>query len=62
MSQAAKENQMLEFQSQPTLKGSQPLSKDEICNQVLGRRLGYSKGLGWDPSQRPAGQRVQAVR
>ncbi|TYK11936.1 potassium transporter 19-like [Cucumis melo var. makuwa] len=28
---------------------SQPLSRDEICDQVLGRRLGYSKGLGWEP-------------
>ncbi|TYK27686.1 CACTA en-spm transposon protein [Cucumis melo var. makuwa] len=29
--------------------GSQPLSKDEICDQVLGRRPGYLKGLGWGP-------------
>uniref|UniRef100_A0A9I9ECQ0 CACTA en-spm transposon protein n=1 Tax=Cucumis melo TaxID=3656 RepID=A0A9I9ECQ0_CUCME len=51
MSQAAEDahNQMLELQSQPTLEGSQPLSEDEICDQVLGRRLGYSKGLGWGP-------------
>ncbi|KAA0056012.1 CACTA en-spm transposon protein [Cucumis melo var. makuwa] len=42
-------NQMLELQSQPTLEGSQPLSEDEICDQVLGRRPGYSKGLGWGP-------------
>uniref|UniRef100_A0A9I9EBD9 Zinc finger protein ZPR1-like protein n=1 Tax=Cucumis melo TaxID=3656 RepID=A0A9I9EBD9_CUCME len=40
---------MLELQSQPTPKGSQPLSEDEICDQVLGRRPGYSKGLGWGP-------------
>ncbi|KAA0038349.1 CACTA en-spm transposon protein [Cucumis melo var. makuwa] len=40
-------NQMLELQSQPTLEGSQPLSEDEICDQVLGRRPGYSKGLSW---------------
>ncbi|KAA0040995.1 zinc finger protein ZPR1-like protein [Cucumis melo var. makuwa] len=40
---------MLELQSQPTLEGSQPLSEDEICDQVLGRRPGYSKGLGWGP-------------
>ncbi|TYK02259.1 CACTA en-spm transposon protein [Cucumis melo var. makuwa] len=32
--------------SQPILEGSQPLSGDEICDQVLGRRPGYSKGLG----------------
>ncbi|KAA0048279.1 CACTA en-spm transposon protein [Cucumis melo var. makuwa] len=42
-------NQMLEIQSQPTPEGSQPLSEDEICDQVLGRRLGYLKGLGWGP-------------
>ncbi|TYK23194.1 CACTA en-spm transposon protein [Cucumis melo var. makuwa] len=42
-------NQMLELQSQPTPEGSQPLSEDEICDQVLGRRPGYSKDLGWGP-------------
>uniref|UniRef100_A0A9I9EHK8 CACTA en-spm transposon protein n=1 Tax=Cucumis melo TaxID=3656 RepID=A0A9I9EHK8_CUCME len=42
-------NQMLELQSQYTPEGSQPLSEDEICDQVLGRRPGYSKGLGWGP-------------
>ncbi|KAA0032048.1 CACTA en-spm transposon protein [Cucumis melo var. makuwa] len=41
-------NQMLELQSQRTVEGSQPLSKDEICDQVLGRRLGYSKSLVGD--------------
>ncbi|KAA0045151.1 CACTA en-spm transposon protein [Cucumis melo var. makuwa] len=41
------QNQMLELQSQLTLEGSQPPSEDEICDQVLGRRPGYSKGLGW---------------
>uniref|UniRef100_A0A9I9E8I5 CACTA en-spm transposon protein n=1 Tax=Cucumis melo TaxID=3656 RepID=A0A9I9E8I5_CUCME len=51
VSQAAEDahNQMLELQSQPTLEGSQPFSEDEICDQVLGRRPGYSKGLGWGP-------------
>ncbi|TYK26661.1 CACTA en-spm transposon protein [Cucumis melo var. makuwa] len=51
VSQAAEDvhNQMLELQSQPTTEGSQSLSKDEICDQVLGRRPGYSKGLGWGP-------------
>ncbi|KAA0045389.1 CACTA en-spm transposon protein [Cucumis melo var. makuwa] len=43
------QNQMLELQSQPTPEDSQPLSEDEICDQVLGRRPGYSKGLGWGP-------------
>ncbi|TYJ96442.1 CACTA en-spm transposon protein [Cucumis melo var. makuwa] len=51
VSQAAEDahNQMLELQFQPTPEGSQPLSKDEICDQVLGRQPGYSKGLGWGP-------------
>ncbi|KAA0062293.1 CACTA en-spm transposon protein [Cucumis melo var. makuwa] len=51
VSQAAKDAhcQMLELQSQPTLEGNQPLSGDEICEIVLGRRSGYSKGLGWGP-------------
>ncbi|KAA0026134.1 CACTA en-spm transposon protein [Cucumis melo var. makuwa] len=51
VSQAAKDvhNQVLELQSQPTPEGSQPLSRDEIYDQMLGRRPGYSKGLGWGP-------------
>ncbi|KAA0048108.1 CACTA en-spm transposon protein [Cucumis melo var. makuwa] len=51
VSQAAEDahNQILELQFQPTPEGSQPLSKDEICDQVLGRQPGYSKGLGWGP-------------
>ncbi|KAA0049733.1 CACTA en-spm transposon protein [Cucumis melo var. makuwa] len=51
VSQAAEDahNQMLELQSQPIPEGSQPLSEYEICDQVLGRRPGYSKGLGWGP-------------
>ncbi|KAA0046169.1 CACTA en-spm transposon protein [Cucumis melo var. makuwa] len=51
VSQATKDarNQILELQSQPTTKGSQPLSEDELCNHVLGRRPDYSKGLGWGP-------------
>ncbi|KAA0054699.1 zinc finger protein ZPR1-like protein [Cucumis melo var. makuwa] len=43
---------MLELQPQPTLEGSQSLSGDEICNQVLGRRPDYSKGLGWGPKSK----------
>ena len=38
---------MLELQSQPTLEGSQPFFRDEICETVLGRRPDYSKGIGW---------------
>ncbi|KAA0055547.1 zinc finger protein ZPR1-like protein [Cucumis melo var. makuwa] len=40
---------MLELQSQPIPEGSQPLFGDEICDQVLGKRPGYSEGLGWGP-------------
>ncbi|TYK11144.1 zinc finger protein ZPR1-like protein [Cucumis melo var. makuwa] len=40
---------MLELQSKPTPEGSQPLLEDDICDQVLGRRPDYSKGLGWGP-------------
>ncbi|KAA0040881.1 CACTA en-spm transposon protein [Cucumis melo var. makuwa] len=62
VSQAAEDahNQMLRLQSQPTPKGSQPLSEDEICDQVLGRRLGYSKGLGWGP--KPKARRTTSAR
>ncbi|KAA0050470.1 cyclic nucleotide-gated ion channel 1-like isoform X3 [Cucumis melo var. makuwa] len=35
--------------SQPTPDGSQPLSRDEICETVLNRRSSYSKGIGWEP-------------
>ena len=41
------QNQMVELQSQLVPKSSQPLSKDEICEIILGTRSGYSKGLGW---------------
>ncbi|KAA0062810.1 zinc finger protein ZPR1-like protein [Cucumis melo var. makuwa] len=40
---------MLELQSQPTPDGTQPFSRDEICEMVLDRRSGDSKGLGWGP-------------
>ncbi|KAA0066177.1 CACTA en-spm transposon protein [Cucumis melo var. makuwa] len=43
------QNQMLELQSQPTLEGTQPLSRDEIYEMMLGRRSGYSKCLDWGP-------------
>ena len=43
---------MVDLQSQPVSEGSEPLTQDEICETVLGRRLGYSKGLGWGPKPR----------
>ncbi|KAA0046157.1 CACTA en-spm transposon protein [Cucumis melo var. makuwa] len=54
VSQAAEDvhHQMLELQSPPTREGSQPLSGDEICKTVLGRRSGYSKGLGSRPKSK----------
>ncbi|KAA0046450.1 gamma-aminobutyrate transaminase POP2 [Cucumis melo var. makuwa] len=30
-------------------EGTQPLSRNEICETVLGRQPTYSKGLGWGP-------------
>ncbi|KAA0046744.1 CACTA en-spm transposon protein [Cucumis melo var. makuwa] len=42
-------NQMLELQSKPILESSQPLSRDEICETIFGRRSGYLEGLGWGP-------------
>ncbi|KAL0556068.1 hypothetical protein IC582_004573 [Cucumis melo] len=49
MSLLNNEHQILEFQSQPTSEGSQPLSKDKICEIVLGKRSSYSKSLGRVP-------------
>ena len=34
-------------------EGSQPLSQEEICKLVLGRRLGHVKGLDWGPKPKP---------
>uniref|UniRef100_A0A9I9E5U5 Zinc finger protein ZPR1-like protein n=1 Tax=Cucumis melo TaxID=3656 RepID=A0A9I9E5U5_CUCME len=42
-------NQMLELQSQPIPEGNQLRSGDEIWETMLGRRSGYSNGLGWGP-------------
>ncbi|TYJ97764.1 gamma-aminobutyrate transaminase POP2 [Cucumis melo var. makuwa] len=33
----------------PRRQGTQPLSRNEICETVLGRQPTYSKGLGWGP-------------
>ncbi|KAA0063006.1 CACTA en-spm transposon protein [Cucumis melo var. makuwa] len=40
---------------------SQPLSVDEICETVLGRRPDYSKGLGWGPKSKAARQPTRAI-
>ncbi|KAF9590151.1 hypothetical protein IFM89_031755, partial [Coptis chinensis] len=37
---------MVELQNQPTLEGSNPLTEEEIFDEVLGVRLGYKRGLG----------------
>ncbi|KAA0048547.1 CACTA en-spm transposon protein [Cucumis melo var. makuwa] len=47
-------------ESQPTSDGSQPLSRDEICETVLGRRSGYSKDLGWGP--KPKFRKMDSTR
>ncbi|KAA0060197.1 zinc finger protein ZPR1-like protein [Cucumis melo var. makuwa] len=43
---------MLELQSQPNLKGTQPFSRDKICETVLGRQPSNSKSLGWGPKSK----------
>ena len=50
---------MLKLQSQPTLEDFQPLSGDEICETILSRRLGYSKGLGW--GSKPKSRKTSAT-
>ncbi|KAI3967985.1 hypothetical protein MKW92_046557 [Papaver armeniacum] len=37
---------MLELRAAPTPEGSTPLTDAQICEQVLGVRSGYVKGLG----------------
>ncbi|KAF9604130.1 hypothetical protein IFM89_002805 [Coptis chinensis] len=37
---------MVELQNQPTLEGSNPLTEEEIFDEVLGVRPGYKRGLG----------------
>ncbi|KAA0040565.1 CACTA en-spm transposon protein [Cucumis melo var. makuwa] len=39
--------------------GTQPLSGDEICETVLGRRPGYSKDLGW--GSKPKARKTTSV-
>ncbi|TYK01409.1 CACTA en-spm transposon protein [Cucumis melo var. makuwa] len=45
--------------SQPTPEGSQPLSEDEIYDQMLDRRPCYSKGLGWGP--KPKARKIMSA-
>ena len=40
---------MLEILDQPVTKGVQVMIETEICESVLGHRLGYVKGLGFGP-------------
>lgn len=41
-------NEMIELKEKSSLD-DKPLTVDEICDQVLGTRLGYIKGLGYGP-------------
>ncbi|KAA0046545.1 Transposase, Ptta/En/Spm, plant [Cucumis melo var. makuwa] len=45
--------------SQSTLEGSQSLFGDEICDQVLDRRPGYSNGLGWGPKLKSTEKEIE---
>ena len=38
---------MLELQHQPISEGVTAMTEAEICESVLGHRLGYVKGLGF---------------
>ena len=40
---------MLELLHQPVAEGAMTMTKAEICENVLGHRSGYVKGLGFSP-------------
>ncbi|KAF5192906.1 hypothetical protein FRX31_017506 [Thalictrum thalictroides] len=37
---------MLELQDTPPVEGKKPMTEDEICVEVLGKRRNYTRGLG----------------
>ncbi|KAA8524324.1 hypothetical protein F0562_010747 [Nyssa sinensis] len=39
-------DEMRKLQSESMAEGAEPLTEEEICAQVLGRRPGYVRGLG----------------
>ena len=41
------QNEMVEMKSHPTPEGSTPLTPDQICEQVLGIKPSYVRGLGY---------------
>ena len=49
---------MVELQSIPVEEGTEPKSIDNIVDEVLGTRLGYTKGLGYGP--KPSSSRSKA--
>ncbi|XP_031260309.1 uncharacterized protein LOC116118460 [Pistacia vera] len=58
----AKYNEMIELKEKSSLD-DKPLTADEICDQVLGTRSGYIKGLGYGPKlKKKAGQSLQIKR
>ncbi|KAI8538120.1 hypothetical protein RHMOL_Rhmol09G0077700 [Rhododendron molle] len=41
------ENEMIKLKNQPVPEGETPMTEDQICDKVLGRAIGYVRGLGY---------------
>ncbi|KAG5557098.1 hypothetical protein RHGRI_007382 [Rhododendron griersonianum] len=39
--------EMMKLNNQPVPEGETPMTEDEICDKVLGRAIGYVRGLGY---------------
>ncbi|KAA8524147.1 hypothetical protein F0562_010422 [Nyssa sinensis] len=48
-------DEMRRLQSESMAEGAEPLTEEEICAQVLGRRPGYVRGLGHGMIAPPSG-------
>ncbi|KAG5524112.1 hypothetical protein RHGRI_030935 [Rhododendron griersonianum] len=48
-SEGAEKNymEMMKLNNQPVPEGETPMTEDEICDKVLGRAIGYVRGLGY---------------
>ncbi|KAF9611902.1 hypothetical protein IFM89_036685 [Coptis chinensis] len=53
---------MVELQNQPTPEGSNPLTEEEIFDEVLGVRPGYKHGLGHGEAPHPDGVPKPKIR
>ncbi|KAG5525352.1 hypothetical protein RHGRI_031880 [Rhododendron griersonianum] len=40
-------NEMIKLKNQPVPEGETPMTEDQICDKVLGRAIGYVRGLGY---------------